>query len=147
MANFQDILNKPAAEVEPPKALPTGTYLCLVDGAPEIAQRGKNNNYCAIFKLKPVQAQADVDQQSLAETLNGSSLSEKKINHTLWITDDALWRLDQFLAEHLGIPKGTKTVGEMIPEAPGKQVVVTLGHRASDDGKQVYAEVKGTAHI
>ena len=147
MASFQDVLNKPAAEIEPPKALPVGTYLCLVNGQPEITQRGKNNNYCAIFKLKPVQAQQDVDQSALSETLKGAGLGDKNINHTLWITDDAAWRLDQFLAEHLGIDKGTKTLGEMIPEAMGKQVLVTLGHRASDDGKQVFAEVKGTARV
>jgi len=147
MTSFQDVLNKPAAEIEPPKALPIGTYLCLVDGAPEIAQRGKNNNYCAIFKLKPVQPQPDVDQAALADTLKGAALADKKINHTLWITDDAAWRLDQFLAEHLGIDKGKKTLGEMIPESAGKQVLVTLGHRASEDGKQVYHEVKATAHV
>ena len=127
MANFQDVLNKPAAEIEPPKALPVGTYLCIVDGQPEIVQRGKNNNYCAIFKLKPAQAQPDVDQQALMQTLKGSALQDKRINHTLWITDDAAWRLDQFLADHLGIDKGKKTLGEMIPEAAGKQVLVYPG--------------------
>ena len=147
MASFQDVLNKPAAEIEPPKALPVGTYLCLVDGQPEITQRGKNNNYCAIFKLKIAQAQPDVDQQALQETLKGGSLQDKRLNHTLWITDDAAWRLDQFLAEHLGIEKGKKTLGEMVPEAAGRQVYVTIGHRASEDGKQIYAEVKNTAKV
>ena len=147
MASFQDVLNKPASSIEPPAALPVGTYLCLVDGQPEITQKGKNNNYCAIFSLKPVQAQTDVDQAALQTALKGAALQDKKIRHTLWITEDAAWRLDQFLAEHLLIEKGTKTLGEMVPEAMGKQVLVTLSHTTSDDGKQVFAQVKSTAAV
>ena len=147
MASFQDVLNKPAASIEPPSALPVGTYLCLVDGQPEIAQKGKNNNTCVIFGLKPVQAQADVDQTALQTALKGAALADKKIRHTLWVTDDAAWRLGQFLNDHLGIDKGSKSLGECIPESMGKQVLVTLSHTTSEDGKQIFAQVKNTAKV
>lgn len=147
MPSFQDILNTPATEIKPPEALPIGTYLAIVDGQPELAQRGKNNNNCAIFKLKPIQAQPDVDQQLLMQSLNGSSLQDKVIYHTLWLTDDSKWRCMQFLADHLGIEKGKKTLGEMIPEAMGKQVLVTLSHYTTQDGKRVGHQVKDTAKV
>jgi hypothetical protein len=147
MASFSDVLNKPSTAVEAPKALPVGTYLCIVSGQPEIVQRGQKGNHCVDFNLQCAQAQPDVDQQALIDSLKGASLSDKKIRHTLWVTDDAAWRLKQFLVDHLGVEEGSKTLGEMIPESMGKQVLVTLGHRASQDGTQIYAEVKGTAKV
>lgn len=147
MPDFRELLKTKAADIKPPEALPVGTYLCLVDGQAELTTKGKNNNGCAIFKLKFMQPQGDVDQTQLVTILNGKALSEKFIRHTLWITDDSLWRLDNFLANDLGIDKGDKDTGQMIPEAPGRQVMVTIGHRPSDDGKQIYMEIKSTAHI
>lgn len=151
MANFQDILSKPAANIEPPKPLPVGTYLCIIDGQPEFAKIGKEQTDCLNFKLKPIQAQPDVDQTALQEALvvNGapSALGDKSIRHRLFITEASIWRLKQFLVDHLGIEQGTKSLGELIPESQGRQVLVTLGHRASDDGQQVFTEVKATAKV
>jgi len=143
--SFADILNRPADEIEAPKALPVGTYLCIVDGQPEFAKIGKNNTDCVNFNLKPVQPGPDVDQKALQDTLNGQSLSDKKIRHRLFVTPDSAWRLKQFLNEHLGVP--VTNLGAMIPEAMGRQVMVTLGHQASDDGTQIYQVVKATAKV
>ena len=143
--SFQDILNMPADQIEAPKALPVGTYVCIVDGQPEYAKIGKNNTDCVNFMLKPVQAMQDVDQSQLAEVLNGSSLQDKKVRHRLFVTKDSSWRLKQFLNEHLGIP--LTSLGQMVPEAMGKQVMVTLGHQAADDGVQIYQTVKATAKV
>lgn len=145
MASFQDILSKPMNEIEPPKALPTGTYLCIVDGQPEIAQKGKNQNWCVTFTLRPVQAQQDVDPSALADTLKGATLSDKRLRHMLWVTDDAVWRLKQFLTDHLGIE--ASNVQEAIPMSMGKQVYVTIGHRPSEDGSQIFADIKATAKV
>lgn len=143
--SFMDILNKPIDEIEAPKALPIGTYLCLVDGQPEQTTIGKNNTPCINFNLKPVQAGADVDRNELTKTLNGASLQDKKIRHRLFVTPDAAYRLKQFLIDHLGIDP--KPISQMLPEAMGKQVYITLAHRSSDDGTQVFNEVKGTAKV
>jgi hypothetical protein len=146
MANFQDILNKPADQIEAPKPLPVGTYVVLVEGQPEHKQMGKNNTDCFEFPLKFLQAGPDVDQQALLENLNGKSLQDRKLKHRLFVTDDAVWRLKQFL-EHLGIEIGSRGLGECIPESMGRQVMLTIGHRASDDGQQVFMDVKGTAKV
>lgn len=147
MANFQDVLNKPASAIEAPKPLPVGTYLAIVDGQPEFAKIGKDQTDCLNFKLKLLQAQPDVDPASLSETLNGASLADKSITHRLFITEAAVWRLKQFLVDHLGIEEGTSTLGELIPQAMGRQVLVTLGHRASADGQQIFTDVKATAKV
>lgn len=150
MANFQDILSKPSASIEAPKALPVGTYLCIVDGQPEFAKIGKNQTDCINFSLKPVQAQGDVDQTQLQAALNVngaiSALADKKIRHRLFVTEDSVWRLKQFL-DNCGVEEGSKSLGERIPEVMGKQVLVTMGHRASEDGTQIFGEVKATAKV
>ncbi|HEX4919752.1 MAG TPA: hypothetical protein VFV92_03330 [Candidatus Bathyarchaeia archaeon] len=144
-ATFQDILNKPIDDIKAPVALPMGTYLGIIDGQPEQTKIGKNETPAIIFQIKPVQAGKDVDQTALLETLNGSALQDKKIRHTMFVTPDSAYRLKEFLVEHLGID--AKPIIQMLPEAMGKQVFVTLGHKASDDGKQVYNVVKGTAKV
>ncbi len=150
MANFQDILSKPSASIETPKALPVGTYLCIIDGQPEFAKIGKNQTDCINFSLKPVQAQPDVDQEQLQAALNVngavSALADKKIRHRLFVTEESVWRLKKFL-DDCGVEEGTKSLGERIPESMGKQVLVTMGHRASDDGTQIFGEVKQTAKV
>lgn len=149
MASFQDILNQQQGTIEPPKPLPVGTYLCVVDGIPEITKIGKNQTDAVVFKLKPMQPRDDVDQEALqnALTVNGTpvALSEKSIRHTLFGTEAAIWRLQEFL-QHCDLPDGVP-LGQNLNSAMGKQVLVTLGHRASDDGKQIFAEVKATAKV
>lgn len=147
MANFQDILNKPATEIEAPRPLPVGTYLCLVDGMPEHKKMGKNETDCFEFNLKFMQQGQDVDQNALQEALKGKALSDRSIKHRLFITEDAVWRMKKFLTDDLGIEAGTRGLGAMIPEAMGKQVMVSIGHRPSDDGQQLYMDIKQTAKV
>lgn len=147
MTSFQDILNKPAADVKPPKPLPIGNYLCLIDGQAELKQMGKEQNWGAIIKLKPIQAGPDVDQAALLEALEGKSLTEIPIQTTFWVTEKAAYRLKSFLVDALGLEEGSKSLGELLNDAPGKQVMVTISHRPSDDGRTMYMDVKGFARV
>lgn len=147
MTSFSNILNQQSSTVKPPKPLPIGNYLFLVDGVIEYKQMGKEQNYGAIVKLKPVQAQPDVDQSALLEMLDGKSLSEQTIQTTFWITEKAAYRYKDFLVNALGLEEGTKTVGELANEAPGKQVIGTVVHVPSDDNKMMYANIKGFARV
>lgn len=146
MATFADILNTKAAEVEAPQPLPVGTYLGVVDGQPEFAKIGKNQTDCVNFKIKLMQAQTDVDQQQLLDALKGKALSEKHVTVRQFVTPDAIWRLRKFL-EDCGMELGSSTLGELIPAAMGRQVLLSIGHRPSDDGTQLFMEVKNTAKV
>jgi hypothetical protein len=143
MANFMDILNQPADDIKVPQALPTGTYLCIIDGQPEITKVGKKETDAVIFSFKPVQPTEDVDQQALQTALDGSALADKKIRYTMWGTPDAAYRIKNFLVDHLGIP--STSLGQMIPQAMGKQVLVNIGHRTDGNPPQIYMDVKSTA--
>lgn len=147
MANFQDILAKPAADIKPPKTIPVGTYLAIVDGQGQFVKVGKQQTDAWKATYKLIQAQTDVDQAALLEALEGKALSDVKISQNWFITEAAVYRLKDFLVESLGIEEGTKGLGEMIPEAMGKQLYLSIGHRPSEDGKQIFAEVKSTAKV
>lgn len=149
MANMQDILNKPMSAIEAPKPIPAGTYLGVIDGNPEFIKSAKKQTDGCVFSVKLVQPQGDVDQASLQTSLQKAdgtmkSLTDVKVKVTQWLTEDSLWRVKQFLEEHLGISPGL-SLGEAIPQAMGKQVLVTIKHRPSDDGQNLYMEVAGTA--
>ena len=147
--SFQDILNQPLSEIEAPKAAPVGTYLGLIEGQPEFVKLGQNQTDAVNFNIKLMQPMK-VDDKQLEEYLNGSALSEMRpIRHRLFLTRDSKYRVKQFLVDHLGIQFDEKktTLGQAIPEAMGKQVVVELGHQASQDGTQVFNIVKSTAKV
>lgn len=143
MASFQDILDQTVNEIERPKPYPIGTYLCLVDGPPEFKKIGQNQTDCIDFNLKIMQPGETVDP---AEIEAAGGVIGKIIRHRLFLTDDAKWRLDQFLFEHLDIPFGTSRK-QAIAAAQGHQVYATIGHRPSQDGTQMFAEIKSTAKV
>lgn len=143
--SFTDILDMPADDIKAPQALPVGTYLGIVDGQPEFTKVGQKQTDAVDFNIKPLQAQQDVDQKQLAESLDGSTLPDKKIRYRVFVTPDSKHRLLKFLKDDLGIP--VSTLRQMIPEAMGKQVMVKLSHQASADGTTVYHQVQSTAKV
>lgn len=146
--DFTDVLKVQSEAVKPPQALPAGTYLGIVDGQPEFERLGAKQSRCVTFSLKFMQAQPDVNATALMEALDGKSLPDRKIRHRIFIPEDNNpWRVNQFLVNHLGIDNKGKDILQMIPEAMGRQVMITLGHRSSDDGTQIFNEIKGTAHV
>jgi hypothetical protein len=145
MSTFQDILSMPMDDIKPPKPLPIGEYIGLIDGSPEVTQRGKNNNHCVVFPIRLAQP-VRVDQLALTEALDGKALTDVKLNYTLWLTPDSVHRLKSFLVDHLGIEAGN--LNEAISQAPGKQLMVSIGHYVSSregEAPRVGMEIKATA--
>jgi len=149
-ADFSAILERAPSEVERPKALPTGTYLVVVKGQPQFDKSTKKQTPFAKFNLGFLQALEDVDEEELEQALTSAegtktALTEKSINHTLYLTENSAWRLDEFL-EHCGIElDGKKSRSQMIEETPGCQLLISIKHRASEDGQSVFAEIGKTA--
>lgn len=148
MASFEEILKRKSSDIKPPQAYPVGTYHCLVDGpmVPGKSSQKQTDYLQARFKiLSPMQ---DVDAAQAAE----AQIVGKIITNDYYVTDKTDWRLKEFLVDHLGIDdkEGTpeeKSLEEMVPEAPGKQVLVKLKHEISQDGKRVFHRVDSTAHV
>lgn len=137
-ASFESILDTPASDVERPKPIPAGTYDTIVVGLPEFGESSKKKTPFAQFTHKIVAAGEDVDEAELQEM---GGIADKTIKNTYYTTPDALFRLTDFL-EACGIDAEGKTVRQMIDETPNASCKIVVGHRASEDGQQIFAEVK-----
>jgi hypothetical protein len=150
MNTFASILDRPASEIEAPKAMPVGTYVCSVQGLPKYDKTRNGNEYAEFtFKyLRPFEnddGESDVDLE-LLEAMGG--VRERVLKNKFWLGDDSTWRLKQFLIDHLQIEEEpNSTLRHYIDQSPGRQFLVTIKHVPSEDGKQIYANVAGTAAI
>ncbi len=148
MASFEEILSKPPSQIKAPQAFPVGTYHTIVEGPPTPGKSSQKQTDFLQFKFKILSPMQDVDAQQAAET----QVVGKVIQTDFYITDNAAWRLTEFLIDHLGLAafngKGEeKSTKELLSEAPGQQVLVKLKHELSQDGKRVYHRVDSTAHV
>jgi hypothetical protein len=142
--NFSAILDQAPTEIKRPPVPPAGPYLCIVEGIPVFDKSSKKQTDYVRFQLKPVQAMGDELQAAVAAT--GKNVGDFKFRTDFYLTEDAVYRLDIFLFEHLGIELGTSRK-QAISMAPGHQVIANVTHRASQDGTSIFAEVNSTARV
>lgn len=141
--SFESILDMPATEVERPKPVPAGSYHCVVQGMPEHGESAKKKTPFVKFTLALQSAGEDVEADEL-EAYGG--LEGKTIKTTYYTTPDSLFRLTDFL-EHCGIELEGKSIRAALDETTNCSVGCFVSHRASEDGQQVFAEVKSTFKI
>ena len=137
---FESILDTPAADIERPKPLPAGTYDAVVRGLPEYGESSQKKTPFCRFTYVMQAAGEDVATDEL-EAIGG--INGKTIRDTYYTTPDAIFRLTDTL-ERMGIDPEGKSVRQMIDESPNSSIRVVIGHRASEDGQQIFAEVKRT---
>lgn len=139
---FSSILDRPSADVERPKPLPQGTYICVVEGMPRYDKSSRKGTDFAEFTLKVIQADEDVDADDLKAVGGGVG---KTIRATYYLTEDALWRLKVFL-DDCGVEEGKHSLRRRAEMAAGHQVGVFIKHEATDDGA-VFARVNKTMPV
>ncbi len=83
-----------------------------------------------------------VDEEALA--LIDGGVVGKIVKNDLWLTEDSLFMLKQFL-ENCGIDMAGKTITAGIDETPNTEVVIFIKHDASEDGERIFAKVGKTA--
>lgn len=141
--NFAELLDTNADAIERPKPLPVGGYSTIVTGAPVYDKSSKKGTPYVQFTLKPVAALDDVDENDLNEA---GGLENKTIRATYYLTEDAAFRLKDFL-EHCGIDMAGKTLRGGIEEAMNCTVGAVIRHRPSEDGTTIFAELARTMPI
>lgn len=141
MPSFEEILTMPVSEIKAPQAFPVGTYHCIIDGASEFGKSSQKGTDFAKIKFKILSPMKDVDAQAAAEM----QVVGKIITNDYYLTDTAAYRLKEMLTDHLGLEGDN--LKELLALAPGRQVLVTLRHEASQDGKRVFHRVNSTAHV
>jgi hypothetical protein len=146
--NFQSILDIMDDDVERPKPVPVGTYLCTVISKREDKSSKKQTDFIE-YTLKPIAAGEDVNEEDLEEC---GGLENKTLRLTFYLVEPSqgsagsLWRLKEFLND-CGVPKGGSLVGDRAPAAINTQVYAYVTHTVSQDGQAVFANVTKTAQV
>jgi len=140
--NFASILDEAPTEINRPKPLPVGTYVCVVQGQPVYDKSNKKGTPFVEFTLRPIHAEEDVDADDLAAM---GGLENKTIKATFYLTEDAVFRLDEF-HQHCGIdldePASRKVRNDSVVNA---QVRAVIKHEMSQDASQTFARLARTA--
>jgi hypothetical protein len=166
---FAAILDRSPKDVEKPKTLPIGTYAWLIRGQYRLDKSTQKKTEFVEFTVVPqgpVQGDngnLDVDQEQLDEALTRrdgtkTAIQSKSQRLTFYLTEDALFRLEDFL-RHLGFEIPTeaekKNMSEeelealpsfrsMLGETPNRQFAGYISHKPSEDGTQMYANITKT---
>jgi hypothetical protein len=142
--HFASIMDEAPTEVNRPKPMPPGSYVCVVKDY-ERDKSKRNQTPFTRFQLTPIAALDDVDPQSLQEA---GGLDGKALRIDFWETPDAIFRLDEFHA-HCGLdlsePLARKFRNDEIKNA---QVIAYVEHRIDpNDSTRIYTDVKSTAPV
>jgi hypothetical protein len=140
--NFEDVLNRNVDEIKPPPLLPEGTYLCSVMGLPEQIVSSKKKTPGLRFKLKVLQPLEDVDPEELAKLEGG--INGKTLNNDLWVTEDALFMMKQFV-EHCGCLEEGASLSTCIDNTPNASVLAFIKHDQQEGSDRVFAKIQRTA--
>lgn len=142
--NFAEILGKQSESIEKPKPLPVGDYIMLNPKLPEFKGIGKNETPAAVFSFTVVAPTESVDQDQLAEY---GEYKGKTQRWNAFLSEASLFRTKEQICEAFGIEEAGKTLGVIFNETINQQIIVSIGHRPSEDGTDIYAEVTGIAHV
>jgi hypothetical protein len=143
-ADFNDVLSLKPGEIEKPKPRPLGTYIGAIQKYELRDVDTKNGPRKLIeFAVKLIGVQQVDDQEALTE--QGDIADWYPLQYTIFYeTPEGRYALKNYLTEVLGVDPGSgkneKTLGEMIAETPGAQLLVTTKH-------EPYTSKAGTPEI
>jgi hypothetical protein len=147
---FESILDTPADDVERPKPLPVGIYDAIIQGLYEEGVSSQKKTPFVQFAFAITSAGEDVDEDELLEWATSKDGTVKQLGGTVlknnstkfYTTPDSLFRLTDFLEKVCGIELEGKKIRQALSETPNCSVRLEIGHVASQDGEQIFAEVK-----
>lgn len=140
--NFAEILGKQAEAIEKPKPLPIGDYLAINPKLPDFKGLGKNESPAAVFSVVIVSPMDTVDMDQLREY---GEVKGKVQKFNRFLTENSEFRTKEEICEAFVIDQTGKTLGQVFAETVNKHIIITIGHRPSDDGTDIFAEVTGIA--
>jgi len=149
--NFAHLLKRPAGKAKKPEALPQGDYPGIIKSF-EYGDANKNKTPYVRFHLGLLGWASDVseDDKFQSDGDGGKApvdITKRQPRRDFFLTDDAFWRLDEFLRS-CGIEPAGRSYEEVIPDAVGQQVTVEvqqyMNERTNEIGNQV-GRLAGTA--
>jgi len=142
--DFSKILGKQAEEIEAPKPLPVGSYICTNPKLPDFQEIGRNGTPGANFSLVVIAPSDDVDPDSIREF---GEVKGKTIRHTMWLSEGAEFRTKEELVNAFALEEAGKSLGQLFNETINKQILVTIKHEPTQDGTGIIARVEKIAAV
>ena len=131
--DFASLLKKPAGEAKRPPALPAGDYPAVVSSF-EYGDQNKNKTKYVRYHVRLTGWAEGV------EPIEEMDLSKRQLRRDFFLTDDAFWRLDEFLRS-TGLDPAGRSYEEVIPEIIGKNVTAEvqqyLNQQTNEIGNQI----------
>ena len=148
MPDFSQLLRKPAGEAKRPPVLPAGDYYGIIKGH-ELGDQNRNRTPYVRFQVGlmdwPDQSAdewiaSDPDGTTHTITKADIDLSKRQMRKDFYLTDDALWRLDEFI-KSCGIDPHGRVYEEILPELTGQPVMIEvqqyLNQNTNETGNQI----------
>lgn len=136
--SFKDILAKPIEDIKSPPPVPMGTYDWRIKGHEFGESAQKKTPYCR-FLCQAIAASDDVDQ-TLLESVGG--LDECEMRVTFYLTEDAAFRLREFLENDVGL--SGPTLEALIPQATNQVFRGYVTQQVNTDTGKPFSELKKT---
>ncbi len=142
--NFASLLAVSADSVKKPAVLPAGTYDAVIKGH-TFGESKQQKTPFVQFQLQLTSPGPDIDPESF-EAFGGISALMKRIQRRdFYLTDDAKYRLKDFLTDACKINLSGRNLGDGIEETTNISVKVTVKHEPSKNGEDIYANVTDIA--
>lgn len=144
MSDFESIMkNHKLGEVEEPKPLPEGSYSAIIKST-KSGHTQKNNTPYVRVEMQISEPLEDVDEADIEQAGGPSKIMGKVVRTDFYITEDALFMLQRFIMEHVGITEEV-SFDEALLMLANQPVGVKIAHSFDDkDSSKVYANVVGT---
>lgn len=123
MPDFSMLLKKPAGEAKRPPTLPIGDYRGVVRSY-ETGDNNQRQTPYVRFGLVLTEWPESIEE---ADRPDGVDLSKRQLRKDFFLTEDALWRLDEFIRS-CGIDPNGRAYEEVLPEVIGQPVLVQVQH-------------------
>lgn len=132
--SFADILNKPVQSAEKPRPVPPGSYMLRIKGREIGESQQKKTPFVRFFYT----IEAPGPDVNMAQ-LDGVDLTKKTLRDDFYLTDDALYRLREFLENALGLNCSNESFGQVLVKTDGLRVIGNV--------KQVASKREGSTDI
>jgi hypothetical protein len=148
MPDFSQLLRKPAGEAKKPPLLPSDDYPGVVKGH-ELGDANKNKTPYVRFSLgftgwgeNVPDSWDEVDEAGKVYQVTKADvdLSKRQQRRDFFFTDDALWRLDEFIRS-CGIEAQGRSYEEILPELTGCPVLIEVQQQLNQTNNNMFNQV------
>lgn len=122
MPDFSALLKKPAGEAKRPPVLPVGDYQGVIRSH-EVGDSNRNHTPYVRFGIVLTEWPESIDPADRPDI----ELNKRQMRRDFFLTEDSLWRLDEFIRS-CGVDPAGRMYEEVLPELVGQPVTAQVQH-------------------